>query len=341
MYSYAAVKSELIRGAIIARAAIQCALHRKKLFLLGTPIHGNLGDHAIAMAARQFLTDHFPGYRIIEVEPRTAEKYCAFLKKYLIRDGLVINTGGGSFGSLWPQEEGMIRTVLKTFRDNRVIILPQTIYFSDDEEGRRTLEESRRIYQSHRELYIGCRERYTYAFMREQFPGCRTLLAPDMVLYLRPAETAGPREGVLFCMRKDKEGMGYDMAPLEAAVRADGHAIAYTDTVLLKNLYGEQRFRAVRGKIAQFSRACLVVTDRLHGMLFALLAKTPCLVLENRSYKIRGVYEWIRDAGYIRLTDAAHAPEVYRELIGMDEGAGFRDMRELYEPLAELIRQGL
>ena len=341
MYSYRQIRNELIRGAIVIRATVQSLAHRKKLFLLGTPIHGNLGDHAIAMAARQFLKDHFPGYAIIEVEPQTAEKYCGYLKKRLIRNGLVLNTGGGSFGSLWPEEERMLHTVLQTCADNRVIILPQTIFFSGDEEGKRVLAGSQAVYSAHRDLVICCRERYTYEYMAEHFPACRLLLTPDMALYLRPVERSGPREGVLFCMRSDKEKMGYDLAPLERAVRADGHEISRTDTVLPRNLYGGRRFREVRGKIARFAAARLVVTDRLHGMIFALLAKTPCLVLENRSYKIRGVYEWIRDVGYVKLTDSEHMLQTYRELIEMGEGAGFRDMREMYEPLAELIRRSL
>lgn len=341
MYSYWQIKYEMKRGAVIAWATIQSLLHRKKLFLLGTPVHGNLGDHAIAMAARQFLNDRFPGYAVIEVEPRTAEKYMGYMKKHLIRDGLVLNTGGGSFGSLWFDEERMLRTLLRTCADDRVIILPQTIYFTQDEEGQRILAESQAAYTAHRDLYIGCRERYTYEFMQEHFPGCRLVLAPDMVLYLRPVETAGPREGVLFCMRTDKEAMGYDMTGLERAIQADGLGIVRTSTVLPRELYGPRRFREVRKKIAQFAGARLVVTDRLHGMLFALLAKTPCLVLENRSYKIRGVYEWIRDVDSVRLTDAEHMLQTYRELIGMGEGTGHRDMRPLFDPLAELIGQSL
>ena len=54
------VHCELIRSAILCRAYIQSRLYRHRFFLLGTPIHGNLGDHAIALADRTFLKDHFP-----------------------------------------------------------------------------------------------------------------------------------------------------------------------------------------------------------------------------------------------------------------------------------------
>lgn len=38
-----------------------------------------------------------------------------------------------------------------------------------------------------------------------------------------------------------------------------------------------------------------MVTDRLHGMIFAYLAGTPCVFLDNKTKKVSGVYNtWLK-----------------------------------------------
>ena len=36
-------------------------------------------------------------------------------------------------------------------------------------------------------------------------------------------------------------------------------------------------------------------------MIFAFLTKTPCIALNNSSGKVLGVYEWIKECGYIKV----------------------------------------
>ena len=38
----------------------------------------------------------------------------------------------------------------------------------------------------------------------------------------------------------------------------------------------------------------MLVTDRLHGMIFSYLVGTPCIVLDNKTKKVSGVYNsWL------------------------------------------------
>ena len=46
-----------------------------------------------------------------------------------------------------------------------------------------------------------------------------------------------------------------------------------------------------------------MVTDRLHGMIFAALTKTPCIVVPNSNYKIKGIYEWLKGLNYISFLE--------------------------------------
>lgn len=56
-------------------------------------------------------------------------------------------------------------------------------------------------------------------------------------------------------------------------------------------------------KLDDLKSAELVVTDRLHGMIFAAITSTPCIVLPNYNHKIKYQYEWIKHLNYIVFLD--------------------------------------
>ena len=53
----------------------------------------------------------------------------------------------------------------------------------------------------------------------------------------------------------------------------------------------------------EFCGAELLITDRLHGMVFAALTGTPCIVFSNYNHKVKGTYEWIKYLPYIRYVE--------------------------------------
>ena len=65
-----------------------------------------------------------------------------------------------------------------------------------------------------------------------------------------------------------------------------------------------QREAALREKWTQLAGAALVITDRLHGMIFSALTETPCIALDSKSPKLRGCYEWMRKLDYITFADS-------------------------------------
>ena len=44
-------------------------------------------------------------------------------------------------------------------------------------------------------------------------------------------------------------------------------------------------------KFKDFQKSELVITDRLHGMIFCYITKTPCIVMPNNNHKILMTYE--------------------------------------------------
>ena len=118
----------------------------KKIFHLSIPSHGNMGDQAIAYATYKFLRDNFPEYKIIEVyRDDIYEKYYS-IKKILNKEDIIVTIGGGNMGNLWTREEIIRRFIFEKFKNNKIISMPQTISFTQDEEGKKELEKSKKIY---------------------------------------------------------------------------------------------------------------------------------------------------------------------------------------------------
>lgn len=303
-----------------------CKIKNNKIFIVGTPIHGNIGDQAILIAERKFLSDNFKKYKVIELESNFFQANYIRLKK-IIKNDLIMVHGGGFLGNLWLQEEEMFRNLINNFKENTIIVFPQTIYFTNDKEGQAEIEKSKKIYYSHRNLYICCRENYSYEFMKDKLPMCNILLIPDMVLYLNPIEEKKIKTGALYCIRKDKEKINYDFSKIDEKIKK--YKVDYTDTVIPKNIKPWQSEKLVKRKINEFSKYKIIVTDRLHGMIFALLAKTPCLVYENKSYKVKGVYEWIKNINYIKLFNEKNLNEILNDLfekkLNLDKYEGIRN----------------
>lgn len=65
------------------------------------------------------------------------------------------------------------------------------------------------------------------------------------------------------------------------------------------NILFDEREPIVKSKLKEFSNSQIVVTDRLHGMIFAALTGTPCIALNNSDRKVEGVYAWLSDLPFI------------------------------------------
>ena len=53
----------------------------------------------------------------------------------------------------------------------------------------------------------------------------------------------------------------------------------------------------------KFLSAKVVITDRLHGMVFAVITKTPCIITKSLDHKVPGTYKWIKNLNYIKMID--------------------------------------
>ena len=310
----------------------------RTVLLLMTPEHGNLGDHAISMATFALLKN--AGIDWIEITDRQLvtmqnERLLGIMNGYPI-----LICGGGNMGTLWMNVETLMREIIRCNPKSPVAILPNTVYYEDTPRGDQELEKARDIYCRHPNLRIYAREKASYDFMKPIFPNVK--LVPDMVLSLNCDATKKQRKGCVLCLRSDLEKTRTD--DQDAIVRRQaeslfGEQIVDADTVLRTRITPQNRKMAVMGMLEKFASAQLVITDRLHGMIFCAITGTPCIVVDSKSPKVRGCYEWIKDLDYIRFVDK---PEdivtAYREI---PEGPHYYDNSNLthyYQTLAEDIQ---
>ena len=53
----------------------------------------------------------------------------------------------------------------------------------------------------------------------------------------------------------------------------------------------------------KYRKSQLVITDRLHGMIFAAITSTPCIALGNYNHKIKACSKTLEHLGYIQYIE--------------------------------------
>lgn len=170
--------------------------------LLDYPNHLNIGDHLIWLGEVFYLTEILKtqiGYvaSVLDFSPAVMEKQ--------IGKAPILLHGGGNLGDLWPDYQRSREQIIAKYRDRSIIILPQSIYFSSQEN----LKRSASIFNAHPNLTIFARENYSYAIAQEYFHQCRIIKAPDMAFQMigMPGLSSNPRSkhSILYLCRQDNE----------------------------------------------------------------------------------------------------------------------------------------
>lgn len=281
----------------------------KPVFLIFTPEHANLGDHAIAFSEQIMLGEISVDYFEITGKKLYILDHFGYLN--ILNGFLILINGGGNLGMLWPDIEKMNRRIIESNPDSTIFILPNSIYYEKSKQGIEELEKSKIIYNSHKSLYLYAREKLSYDFMKSIYENVK--LVPDMVLNLNEVkEDYIKRSGCLICLRSDIEktlSIEEEKEVLHYINKFFGANFKYSDTVLEYDISTKERKTELDKKFDEFRSAQLIVTDRLHGMIFAAITGTNCIVLDSRSPKLKGCFQWISDLGYIRFIDDLSAFE--------------------------------
>lgn len=213
-------------------------------------------------------------------------------------------------GNVYIEGEERRRDLISSFPNNIIISFPQSIDFENTIIGQKEFKKSIDIYGNNKNLIIFAREEKSYNIMKKNFKN-NIKLAPDIVTYLTGKinfKEKFERDKILLCFRNDSEKITTKNITSNFVDLLTFHD--YKDIEIIDTYLGKIHFEAKdKNKLFEkilkkYMTSKLVVTDRLHGMIFALITKTPCIAFDNSNKKISSTYNtWLKDIHYIKLLD--------------------------------------
>lgn len=256
--------------------------------VLDLPEDNNIGDHFIYEGSLEFL-NKLPWRKKYEASIRS------FQQSKIGSDDLILLQGGGNFGDLWPAHQKFREQIIDTFKENKIIILPQTIYFREQSN----LSKAVSVFSSHPNLTICTRDQKSYELAQNNFDKNTILLLPDMASYIQCGLIRKRNHNfqkVLHMQRGDQElkrklYLSY-IKKLEIKDWPTYHSEYYK---FLRAKHKQHRFYLHEG-IVFLANYDLIITTRMHGGILASLLGIPTIFLDNSYGKTRTYYEsWMEN----------------------------------------------
>ncbi len=308
--------------------------NEQRIVIIATPQHGNLGDQAIVKAEYGVLRQIYPNCNIIEIPNGTYKRFAETVQKFITKDDIIVIDGGGNLGTLWPQEDDKISDIISRFKNNKIVVFPQTCYYDPLVDNTERIEKNNRIYSMATDLFIMLRDKSSYDYMVKTFSGVKVALVPDVVLSLKPEVKANKRSGALLCLRRDCEKTVDEETQKAIITKLEKREMQWkhTTTVIERNVNIANRDLELSEKWNEFAGTELVVTDRLHAMIFAVITGTKCVAIDNKSKKVGGVYAWIKHIPYVFFAENIDDVQT-----GIDSMLDLRTISEEYEYPMSLV----
>ena len=264
---------------------------QKMIFLFGEPFHTNLGDNAQTYCIKKWLKENYPSYGIRCFNlPSICDSDYKNLKKHMRKNDRIFIHSGYHITDLY-NEISVYKKIIQLFPEKKITIFPQTIYYKDENKLRETAD----LFNRHGNITLMCRDEESFSVAQSFFSNCRLLLMPDIVTTLIGTFSYNNhRQGILFCIRKDKEAFYSNKQIEELRVALSTYKTDITDTTL--NMPAEEmaknRKKILMQELEKYSHYQLIITDRYHGTIFSLISGTPVIVLKTRDHKLHSGVKW-------------------------------------------------
>lgn len=277
--------------------------------LVPFPFDGNVGNHMMWIAVNDYLYQR--GIPVVyAAHPWNLE--LEDLKR-AVGDGTIIFLGGVSVSRLWPWHAEVKRKVAGACPNNRLVSLPSTMIFVDEDDRR----EASTLFGDHSDVHMLARDEFSKTSGRDVFPSNVNVdVAHDTAFMLpaQPRNKAAVEMDTIWLARNDHEGAGFarpedimifdwpsNLESNTASVFASRMLSRIRKTLPLLNpvtnpglIRSYSRISKVmldRGNQA-LDRGRVLVTDRLHPHVLAALRGQPCIMLPDLFGKNRAVWDY-------------------------------------------------
>lgn len=261
------------------------------------PVHANVGDLLIMSGTLEF-------FNINKIKVKSISSCFNFSTDWVLPGDTVVFHGGGNLGGLYDGKHGGPQTirenVIKKLKNNKIIILPQTVCFPNEEKKKECIE----IFSQHKDLHIFLRDEESFKKMSNY--SMNLYLKPDMAHNLWPLNKKEIlSSGTMGLIRTDKESRG-NKIPNESLNEITDwpEFIGYRNIYpwilvrlmwifnktsinsmfisnVLSNLWIAIARSLINRSIFKFSKFNTVYTDRLHGHILSCLLNINNVVYDN------------------------------------------------------------
>lgn len=275
-----------------------CRKETKKIFYIGVPEHNNLGDLGQTYCTRQWIEKNYPDYKLIEMRTRAAfDKHMqTFMKNCLSNEDILLLQSGYCTRDKNPDHE-MHKVIASVFPGNKIVVLPQTVLLKSKKEIKRT----QTIFSQCEHLLFICRDILSFSYAKEFTNEKQIACFPDIVTSLigQIDVPHTKRDGALLCIRNDGEKFYQDneLSKLIHNLQSNFKRVERTDTNSQEDVFSiySHLEKAIKEMILNFSKYEVIITDRYHGTIFALIANTPVIIIKTNDHKVTSGLDWFKD----------------------------------------------
>jgi pyruvyl transferase EpsO len=286
-----------------------------KIYYIDYPVYGNGGDLLIMKGAEKFFADN-------RIKVLRRFSVLDFPKNLTIgKDIIIVLNGGGNFGDLYPLHQGLREHIVSRYHSNRIVVLPQTIYYKDERE----YDKTARIFNQHPDLHLFTRDTGCYELAKKKFKACQVYLSPDMAHQLWPMSSNNEEsKDILYFLRTDIETDQAQQALMDRSSR-DYYDWTTLFTKLNKKgitlflrMYTVRRKTGIRIPVARgwylysdylinkavrlFGGYRMIHTSRLHGHILSCLMDKQNILIDNSYGKNSSYYyTWTHQCGNTEL----------------------------------------
>ena len=114
---------------------------------LELPYYENIGDTLIWDGTLRFL-EQFPFKCLYTASSRT------FVYRELPESAIILLQGGGNFGDLWAEPHQFRKKVIELYPRNRVIVLPQTVWYENPTDTEAFLGTQGYIWDTQTDMFM-------------------------------------------------------------------------------------------------------------------------------------------------------------------------------------------